>query len=404
MNHRILVVDDSIVFRNYLVHRLSALNFEIIVASSYEETQRIMEDNPNFFFAIMDYCLPDAQDGEAIKLLIQHKQKTIVLTDKFDEETRKSFLKMGVLDYILKENHASISYILELAQRLKNNTHHHALVVDDSLVARKQISQLLENHYIKTTLAMDGCEAIEILKSNKDITFIITDNYMPKKDGIAMVRELRKSYSNTVLPILGLSSESEKNITPIFLKSGANDFLHKPFHQEEFYCRVHQLLNIKESNDNLFKLANEDALTGLWNRRYLFGEICKGMGHRNVAMIDIDFFKKVNDRYGHDGGDEVIKMVARLFKKYFSSDIISRLGGEEFFIYSKLSIEDFLSKLETLRLHIATTPVIHQDQVIEITISIGVSSLNGTLDEQIKQADIRLYLSKENGRNRVTYQ
>ena len=112
------------------------------------------------------------------------------------------------------------------------------------------------------------------------------------------------------------------------------------------------------------------------------------MGHRNVAMIDIDFFKKVNDRYGHDGGDEVIKMVARLFKKHFSSDIISRLGGEEFFIYSKLSIEDFLSKLETLRLHIATTPVIHQDQVIEITISIGVSSLNGTLDEQIKQADI----------------
>ncbi|MGY5586258.1 hypothetical protein [Vibrio cincinnatiensis] len=78
MNHRILVVDDSIVFRNYLVHRFSALNFEIIVASSYEETQRIMEDNPNFFFAIMDYCLPDAQDGEAIKLLIQHKQKTIV--------------------------------------------------------------------------------------------------------------------------------------------------------------------------------------------------------------------------------------------------------------------------------------------------------------------------------------
>ncbi len=401
MSNKVLVVEDSRAYRNYLVQQLESLGCEVVGCETYQETQQALSAHEGFHFAVLDYCLPDAQDGEVIDLVLSQNQKVIVLTGTFNEHTREHFLAKGVVDYITKDSMASVSYLLPLAKRLINNVNHHALVVDDSKTVRRHVTQLLEHQYIKTTQAENGSEALHKLAENSDITFIITDHDMPSKDGITMTREIRQQYDKNSLAILGLSGSDDSTMTARFLKAGANDFLHKPFNHEEFYCRVHQLLDMKEATDNLYRMANQDALTGLWNRRFLFNQACSGCEKRSIAMLDIDHFKKVNDTYGHDGGDSALVTVANILKIYFPDEVVVRFGGEEFCIQSCSEDDEFITRLEKMRQRIEKTPIKHGESKIEVTISIGVCSVEGTLDEQIKIADDRLYVAKEKGRNQL---
>ncbi|USH04567.1 diguanylate cyclase [Grimontia kaedaensis] len=405
MSKKILVVEDSRAFRNYLNQIITQAGYEVLLAASYEEAEHILSSKPELLCAVLDYCLPDAQDGEIIDLLLVQKQKVIVLTAMFQEDIREKMLAKGVLDYLLKDSMASVSYLLPLINRLTNNQHHKCLVVDDSITVRRHVVQLLEHQYIQTLQAENGQEAIEIIEKNPDITLVLTDHDMPVKDGITMIHELRQKIDKNQLAILGISGSDANTITARFLKAGANDFLNKPFNQEEFYCRVHQILEMKEANTELFRMANQDALTGLWNRRFLFGDACGDCERkRNIAMLDIDFFKKVNDNYGHDVGDATIVMVANILKIYFPNDVVARFGGEEFCIKADGNFDDFVTCLEKMRQRVERTPIPHQEENIQVTISIGVSNIEGNLDQQIKVADDRLYEAKGNGRNQTVYQ
>ncbi|ASI95676.1 MULTISPECIES: diguanylate cyclase [Vibrio] len=404
MSKRILVVEDSRAYRNYLQQILTKAGYEVLAAESYDEAKSTLASQPELLCAVLDYCLPDAQDGEIIDLLLSHNQKVIVLTAMFQEDIREQMLAKGVLDYILKDSMASVSYLLPLIKRLTNNQQHKCLVVDDSMTVRHHVVQLLEHQYIQTLQAENGQQAIELIEQNPDITFILTDHDMPIKDGITMIRELRQNFDKNQLAILGISGSDDHTMTARFLKAGANDFLYKPFNQEEFFCRVHQILDMKEATTELFRMANQDALTGLWNRRFLFGQACDGCEKRNIAMLDIDFFKKVNDNYGHDGGDAALVMVANILKIYFPDDVIARFGGEEFCIQACGSYEDFVTRLEQMRQRVEKTPIPYQDKNIQVTISVGVASVEGDLDQQIKVADDRLYQAKGNGRNQTIYQ
>jgi len=398
-----LVVEDSRAYRNYLQQILTKAGYEVLAAESYDEAKSTLASQPELLCAVLDYCLPDAQDGEIIDLLLSHNQKVIVLTAMFQEDIREQMLAKGVLDYILKDSMASVSYLLPLIKRLTNNQQHKCLVVDDSMTVRHHVVQLLEHQYIQTLQAENGQQAIELIEQNPDITFILTDHDMPIKDGITMIRELRQNFDKNQLAILGISGSDDHTMTARFLKAGANDFLYKPFNQEEFFCRVHQILDMKEATTELFRMANQDALTGLWNRRFLFGQACDGCEKRNIAMLDIDFFKKVNDNYGHDGGDAALVMVANILKIYFPDDVIARFGGEEFCIQACGSYEDFVTRLEQMRQRVEKTPIPYQDKNIQVTISVGVASVEGDLDQQIKVADDRLYQAKGNGRNQTIY-
>jgi diguanylate cyclase (GGDEF)-like protein len=399
-----LVVEDSRAYRNYLQQILTKAGYDVLAAESYDEAKSTLASQPELLCAVLDYCLPDAQDGEIIDLLLSHNQKVIVLTAMFQEDIREQMLAKGVLDYILKDSMASVSYLLPLIKRLTNNQQHKCLVVDDSMTVRHHVVQLLEHQYIQTLQAENGQQAIELIEQNPDITFILTDHDMPIKDGITMIRELRQNFDKNQLAILGISGSDDHTMTARFLKAGANDFLYKPFNQEEFFCRVHQILDMKEATTELFRMANQDALTGLWNRRFLFGQACDGCEKRNIAMLDIDFFKKVNDNYGHDGGDAALVMVANILKIYFPDDVIARFGGEEFCIQACGSYEDFVTRLEQMRQRVEKTPIPYQDKNIQVTISVGVASVEGDLDQQIKVADDRLYQAKGNGRNQTIYQ
>jgi len=403
LNNKVLVVEDSRAYQNYLTQQLTAIGCQVYSAETLAEAKHILQQHREFRFAVLDYCLPDAQDGEVIDLVLEHKHKAIVLTATFNEDARERFLAKGVVDYLLKNSMASVAYLIPLAKRLLNNDKHHALIVDDSSTVRAHVTQLLEHQYIKTTQAENGQIALERLKQDPTITFVITDHDMPEKDGIKMIQEIRQSYDNNSLGIIGLSGSNSKTLTAQFLKAGANDFLTKPFNQEEFYCRVHQLLNMKEATEELYQLANQDALTGLWNRRFLFAQACSTCTARSIAMLDIDHFKAVNDTYGHDGGDAALKVIANILKIYFPDDIVARFGGEEFCIQSHIPFDDFITRIENVRLRIEKTLIKHNSNTIQVSVSIGVCSNRESLNDQIKLADDRLYEAKAAGRNCTVY-
>lgn len=404
MNNKVLVVEDSRAYQNFLKQQLTSIGCHVYSAESFAQAEDLLKRHKHFRFAVLDYCLPDAQDGEVIDLVLSYQQKVIVLTATFNDEARERFIAKGVLDYILKDSMASISYLLPLAKRLIKNAEHHALVVDDSPTVRRHVTQLLEHQYIRTTQAENGQEALDKLHRYPDITFVITDHDMPIKDGISMTREIRQLFDKNQLAIIGLSGSESKTLTAQFLKAGANDFLTKPFNQEEFYCRIHQLLDMKEATDELHKLANQDALTGLWNRRFLFSQACSGCQLRNIAMIDIDLFKQVNDTYGHDGGDAALITVANILKIYFPDDVVVRFGGEEFCIQSCSPYADFITRIENMRQRVERTPIKYQGRIIKVTVSVGASNIDGDINQQIKFADDRLYLAKKMGRNQTVFE
>lgn len=401
LNKCILVIEDSKAFRSFLEREFRRLGFDVVTAASLEETTEIFEFQQDFFCVVSDYCLPDAPFGEAIDFAISKQQRVIVITGNFDKDIRASFIEKQILDYILKDSISSIKYAVKLVERLLKNQHHHALIVDDSSAIRHYIAGLLEHQYIATTQAKDGQDGLKKLALHSDITFIITDHNMPIKDGIAMIKSIRSNTANDTTPILGLSGSDDPTLTAQFLKAGANDFLNKPFNQEEFYCRVHQTLNLKESAQELYNLANQDPLTGLWNRRYLFDNV-RCTSDDNIAMMDIDFFKKVNDTYGHDGGDAVLIAVAEVLAESLPNSTVVRFGGEEFCVYDQADSDSFYTALEIARQKIETLTVHHNGQSISVTISIGVSHLGDQLESKILAADKLLYQSKENGRNQIS--
>ncbi len=404
MLNRILVVEDSRAFRNYLESQLTSIGFDVVLAASCADAKNILDQDTSFMCAVLDYCLPDGEDGEIIDLVLSYQLRVIILTAQFNDVVRERVIAKGVLDYITKDSTASVSYLRPLLKRLLANHSHKALVVDDSAMVRNHVTYLLEHQFIETIQAKDGELGLQALKDNPDVTLVITDHDMPNKDGITLTREIRHDFDRNHVAILGLSANSDRTLTARFLKAGANDFLYKPFNQEEFYCRVQHILDMKDVTDELYRMANQDALTGLWNRRYLFDECSRiKSDKRNVAMVDIDFFKKVNDNYGHECGDLVLAKIAKLLHKSFKDDMAIRFGGEEFCVVSSSSYVDFITRLENTRKQIEQHQMSFDGQEIRVTVSIGVTTGASDIDLNIhlREADELLYKAKDDGRNRL---
>jgi len=251
---------------------------------------------------------------------------------------------------------------------------------------------------------------MKIIRANQDITVVITDFEMPNVNGLELVLALRRSYRKYELPIIGVSTQKENAIE--FLKYGVNDFIRKPFFKEELQTRVNNTLDAIENVKKLNDFANTDFLTGVANRKFFYssaGEYFIKSKITNepfaLAMFDIDHFKKINDTYGHDVGDEVIKMLAKTIKDNIKGqDIVARFGGEEFCVLLK-NIEASASYrfFENLRKKISELKVsINGEEVLGFSVSIGVATQReATLDQMIKTSDLCLYEAKNNGRNRV---
>jgi DNA-binding response OmpR family regulator len=246
IRNKVLVVDDS---RTMLEAETDAITankeLEVIQAMSYAQTKQILENSADeLLCALLDLSLPDAPNGEIVELVASYDIPSIAYTGTFDENIRDSILEKGAMDYVLKNSSASLEYIYSLVTYIYHNQGAKALIVDDSRTMREMLSSLLRAHRFIVLQASDGLEALEILNENSEIKLIITDENMPNMRGSEFIKEIRKTRKPNELCIIGLSAHGNSFMSVDFLKNGANDFITKPFREEEFVCRVLQSMTM----------------------------------------------------------------------------------------------------------------------------------------------------------------
>jgi diguanylate cyclase (GGDEF)-like protein len=408
MKYKVLIIEDSPTSMRILKRVVSKANLTAVCAESLTEAKHIFSNSTpeSFLCALIDYTLPDAPDGEAIDFAIESFIPAVVITGRLDEAVRANVLSKAVVP---KENAQVYEYLSRLLGRLEKNKSVGVLVVDDSRVSRNKMVSLLRRHNFVTYDASGAIAGIEILHANKDIKLIITDENMPDMTGVEMVAEVRRIYDKDELSIIGVSSDTSSALSARFIKSGATDYLMKPYCHEEFFCRVLQNVELVEHIEAIRRAANSDYLTGLPNRRHFFGRanslLKRDPAKVSLALIDLDLFKNVNDTYGHDCGDYVLKEVAKTIVKHFSKYCVARFGGEEFCIFfADIDSDEAYKMLENFRREISEKVLTFGQHQFSFSLSIGLTGIfKGTIEAMLTQADENLYKAKENGRNQVMH-
>lgn len=412
-----LVIEDSSIVQKILKHTFKQQRVEpVLFASTMSEGKKLYEDHKNSLVAaLVDISLPDAPRGEMAEYLLDKEVPIVVLTGSDDLEQRQSLLKSGVADYVIKENRFSYQYAVRMLDRLDRNRRLKALVVDDSSTMRQVVAGYLKLQCFSVVEAADGQEGLEILELDSDISLVITDFHMPVMDGFHFVQEIRHRFDKRPLAVIGLSSQEDSDISVQFIKKGANDFLQKPFQQEEFSCRVTNNIEALEQLIALRKQADKDYLTGLNNRRYFVEEgqnlvrkmVSEGTAF-SIALMDIDHFKSINDEHGHDAGDAVLTQLADHLENTFSRFHLARYGGEEFaLVLPGLDVEKAYGLLDQFRRYVGEQLfILPDDDYLRVSVSTGLASVTSpvgeTLEGLLLKADEALYLAKEGGRNLVT--
>jgi len=411
----VLIVEDTSFFGLMIKDKLKAETaFEAVWVRNMSEAIAVLnEADSDFFAAILDFNLPDAPHGELIDEVAARHIPVIVFTSDLSEEVRELVWSKNVADYALKDDSQSLDYIINMLNRIKKNAAIKILAVDDSMLFRKIMTDLLKIHRYNVFNAHNGIEALDVLKKHPDIKLVITDFSMPEMDGFTLTRRIREKFNKNELAIIGISSEGKNLLAARFIKSGANDFIIKQsFLTEEFYSRVTQNIENLEHIRMLKDASVKDFLTGLYNRRYffdtgrkLFANAARDSMTISCAMADIDHFKNVNDTYGHEAGDLALCHVSSILKNRMrETDIVARVGGEEFCILAvNINPDNPDALFEELRRRVENSSIdIGAGQNIKVTVSIGVTSeLADSLDDMVSHADKLLYEAKNSGRNKV---
>lgn len=291
------------------------------------------------------------------------------------------------------------------------------LVVEDELFSQTVLKDALERFGYKVVLASNGREALEMCQL-EHFPVIITDWVMPEMDGLEFCRAMRAMPSEHYSFILLLTSLDKKDELIAGLGAGADEYLVKPVHEVELAARLKAARRILDLEASLKQLALRDQLTGAFNRGYLDRQLSKEIqrswryGHPlSVIMSDIDHFKTVNDTYGHQAGDLVLKeYVTRINRSIrFENDWVARYGGEEFVIVlPETPPAGAIIVAERIRNLIANSPVTIQGGAVAVTVSFGSITIENTsrieeitMDAILGKADECLYRAKATGRNRV---
>jgi diguanylate cyclase (GGDEF)-like protein len=410
---RVLIVEDSRAIATVLASRIGVLDgIACDHADSHAAAQALLAADPaRYFVAVIGLAEPGASSADVIELLEAHGLPVIVLTDSLDQAHRDRMFERGVADYVVKDSVVGIEYVARLVSRLAHSHEAKVLVVDDARAFRDYLTALLEQHGYATVTAGDGEAGLAALKADPDINLVIADYNMPRMDGLTMVSEMRRLRSHDELAIIAVSDSQKPGLLADFLRGGASDYLRKPFVIEEFYCRVDQNIDMLRSVRRAREMASRDFLTGLHNRRYFFEQAERlhrralaGELRMMVAMIDADHFKRINDRFGHQVGDDALLAIADALRDVAGQcGLVARFGGEEFVIAHTITRPDEARRcLERMRQRIADIDLRHEGEAVPLTVSIGATHKHGlTLDDMLQRADLAVYEAKSRGRNRV---
>ncbi len=289
------------------------------------------------------------------------------------------------------------------------------LIVEDNRLTRRMLERYLQELGYDVLQAGDAREALELHQRHR-VPFVITDWEMPGMSGLDLVRRIREGQDGTYTYIVFLTAREGKADLVTGIGAGADDYLRKPFDKDELAVRVRAGQRIVELQERLERLAETDALTGLWNRRGMerwyassFGAD-PSCGQVAFVMGDIDHFKRVNDLRGHAVGDQVLRVVAKRLQAGFPEDaLVARVGGEEFLaVFPAGSVDEAMKTTEAVRAIIEAGPIpVGRGEPLHLTCSFGVRVAGSggevpDLQDALRRADGALYRSKAGGRNRVS--
>jgi diguanylate cyclase (GGDEF)-like protein len=282
------------------------------------------------------------------------------------------------------------------------STHYKILVVDDEEPMRKLIVSLLSPKGHQCVTANNGREALDKFMETK-FDALITDIVMPEMDGITLTEELSKHYQN--LPVMVMTGYTEEYSAETAIASGAREFINKPFSISEFLIRFDKMMRDHKGEEALLALSLIDELTGLYNRRRFFVltdqylKLSVRTKKRLLLLfIDMDNLKWINDHQGHNEGDQALIDLANILKKTFrESDIIARIGGDEFVVLSESTDENgeiVLTRLyENIKDHNAKG-----SRCYTLSISVGTTQFDPkypiSIDELLSKADALMYAQK----------
>ncbi len=449
MSARILVVDDIDSNVRLLEAKLSSEYYEVLTASDGPTALAIAASElPDI--VLLDVMMP-GMDGFDVCRRLKADPATrhvpVVLVTALDGRSdRVAGLEAGADDFLtkpiddvmlfarvrsltrlkavideLRDREASgrrIGVIAGAASRLGGSGGRILFVDDNERQAERICAELSIEH--RPILESDPAKAL--LTARGPVDLVIVNATSKAFDGLRFAAQLRSDEATRSLPILAVVDLDERQRAVKALEIGVNDILARPIDPGELAARVRTQIRRKRYTDYLranldhsLELAVTDQLTGLHNRRYMTGQL-EALMRRSVAggepvavlMIDIDHFKTVNDSFGHDVGDEVLREFAvRLASNVRAIDLPVRHGGEEFVVVMPdTDLEAARRVAERIRLHVAGSPfrVMNGEELLTVTISIGVAASSGAGDSShalVKRADEAVYVAKSQGRNRV---
>ncbi len=295
------------------------------------------------------------------------------------------------------------------------------LIADDSIVSRHLLEATLRKWGYDVMVACDGAEALELLQREDAPGLIILDWMMPGMTGVEVCRRIRQRDSEPYTYILLLTSKSQKEDLIEGMEAGADDYITKPFDQNELQVRLRAGTRLVDLQSQLLKAredlrdqATRDSLTRLWNRSSILSELGRELARSKreqtplgVVIVDLDHFKHINDTYGHLAGDAVLREAARRMQNSIRQyDCIGRYGGEEFLIlFPGCSETESFSQADRLRKQLGQSEMLVNDSPLRVTASCGVTTAlpgqHWTEESLIRKADEALYVAKKSGRNRV---
>jgi two-component system, cell cycle response regulator len=451
MTARVLVVDDILSNVKLLEAKLTSEYFEVVTAySGAEALAKMDESEPDI--VLLDVMMP-GMDGFEVCRRIKANPKTahvpVVMVTALDQPTdRVAGLEAGADDFLTKPvDDAALFARVRSLVRLKMMTDELRMreTTGQSMGLLDPASTLIEAGIAGRILiiedrpesvawfgaalqpanevsAVDTFEEALVRVRGGDYDLIVVSLGMRGFDGLRLCSQLRSLPEGRNVPILVVVSDGDRRKLTQALEMGVNDYLTRPVDKNELVARVRTQLRKKLYADRLrhnvqlsLEMAITDQLTGLHNRRYMGRHLDNlllqaGKSGKALAFVimDIDFFKMVNDTHGHDIGDEVLREFARRISANVRGiDLACRYGGEEFVVVMPdTDIAYAYAVAERLRKSIETTPIVisRAPGKLSITISIGIAeseSENDSAEALLYRADQALYRAKKTGRNRV---
>ncbi len=381
-------------------------------ASGAALQQAVAENPPAMILA--DIVLPEGENAgiEAVAA-IQRQQATplpvVFFSKEADFDTRLAAVRARSIAYL--SHPLSIEKLVDIMDGLVEREVEEplrVLVVDDQVDQAHHNALVLRQAGMVTEVMSDSMKVFDTLAEFSP-ELILMDMYMPKCSGVELAAVIRQQPDYVGVPIVFLSSESDRSLQLDALRNGGDDFLTKPIKASD----LAQAVTIRaERYRTLRSLMSRDSLTGLLNHTHIMESLDHEVARidrygatLSFAMLDIDHFKKVNDKYGHAAGDSVIKSLSRLLQQRLrKTDLAGRYGGEEFAVVmpdtpliNAAKVMDDVRQLFAAIVHCAG------DKTFTVTLSCGVAAVPPVvkIGELQESADQRLYLAKHGGRNRV---